>query len=183
MIIGIECHIKKDIRKINTKYKYQNSHFMPNLSYAQALNKSAALCSRGEKCRSDIQEKLRQWSVSQEDSDKVIAFLEEKDFLNEKRFAHAYTNDKFKFNKWGKLKISAGLKQKRIPSTLIEAAISEIDATKYIETLTELLAAKKKSTKETDCIKLKAKLFRFAQTRGFEFGISLEIAEKISCTP
>ena len=138
------------------------------MEYKEALNKAAALCSSGEKCEYDISEKLLSWDVSDKDAAKIINYLIQEKFLDEKRFAEFFTKDKFRFNKWGKVKIAYMLKQKRISSSVIQEALNSIDDDEYCLTLQELMQSKLKSLKYKDEYDMRAKLFRFAQSRGFE---------------
>ena len=138
------------------------------MEYKEALHKAAALCSSGEKCEYDIREKLLSWEISDSDTNKIISYLVQEKFLNEKRFAEFFVKDKFRFNKWGKIKIAYMLKQKRISSAIIQEALNGIDDDEYCSTLQELMQSKLKSLKYKDEYDKRAKLLRFAQSRGFE---------------
>ena len=139
-----------------------------NLTYEEALHKAAMLCSSGEKCEYDIREKLLSWKISESDTTKIINYLIQEKYLDEKRFAEFFVKDKFRFNKWGKIKIAYMLKQKRISSAVIQDALNSIDDDEYCSTLQELLQSKLKGLKYKDEYDKRAKLFRFAQSRGFE---------------
>jgi len=141
---------------------------MKELTYKQALHKAAALCSRSEHCTCDIRQKMQQWAVNEDDIENILEHLRKQNFLNEDRYAHAFVNDKFKFNKWGKIKITNHLRQKQLPDKQINQALKIIDISDYRQLLQRLLLDKKRKTKESDTIKLKAKLVRFAASRGFE---------------
>ncbi len=143
------------------------------------LAKAAALCSKGEKCEYDIRQKLKQWEVSEQNADAVIQYLISEKFIDNQRYTTAFVRDKLKFEKWGKLKISAHLKQKRIPEKLISSVFSEIDKISYKSNLEEILKSKLKTEKEPDKMKLKQKLFRFAASRGFESDLIMQIINKI----
>ena len=95
--------------------------------------------------------------------------------IDETRYASFYTNDKFKFNKWGKIKIRYSLKQKFIPDHLINGALDNIDMDVYLETLSTLIEGKARSVKSSNQYDKKAKLIRFAQGRGFEYEIINEV--------
>ena len=128
-----------------------------------------AICSKGEKCVSDIEKKLVGWEVEPEVIQKIIGVLQEEKFIDENRYVAYYVNDKFKFNKWGKIKIGFMLKAKGIPQPIIQDALEQIKERDYINTLKQLLQQKLKSTKAQSDYELKAKLVRFAQGRGFEY--------------
>ena len=138
------------------------------MEYKEALHKAAALCSSGERCEHDIREKLLLWGMSDNDATKIINYLIQEKFLDEKRFAEFFTKDKFRFNKWGKIKIAYMLKQKHISSSIIQEALNSIDDEEYYSALQELMQSKLKQLKYKDKNDKRTKLFRFAQSRGFE---------------
>ena len=142
---------------------------MAQITYDRALNKAMAICSKSEKCVSDIEKKLAEWEVRSNDILKIIQMLQSEKFVDEQRYASYYTKDKFRFNKWGKVKIGYMLKAKNIPQNFIQEAIDEIDDETYFSVLKQLLQQKKKSIKAQSEYELKAKLTRFAQGRGFDY--------------
>jgi regulatory protein len=69
------------------------------LKYEEALYKSAAYCSQSEHCISDLRNKLTQWGVLESDRDKIIRYLIDENYIDESRYAIAFTKDKFRYNK------------------------------------------------------------------------------------
>ena len=139
-----------------------------HMAYEVALKRAAALCSSQEQCSSHIREKLLTWKVSSDDAEQIINLLVKEKFLDEQRYATFYVRDKFRFNGWGKIKLRVMLKQKEIPSAIIEDALNQIDPELYKQTCMRLISDKSASLKETNQFKRKGKLFRFAAQRGFE---------------
>jgi regulatory protein len=133
-----------------------------------ALGKAMALCAGRELCISDIATKLTSWGITGKNIEIITATLVKEKFINEERFARAFANDKFRHNKWGRIKISYGLRMKKIPESIIKEAIAEIPDEKYLSVLRELIEAQKKKTSAKNSFDLKAKLARFALSRGFE---------------
>ena len=143
---------------------------MKPLSATEALAKAANLCAKGEHCAADIREKLHQWGIDDYDADTIVEKLLDQGFINENRYAKAYIYDKYRFAKWGRIKIEQGLRQKQIPSSVIKPLMEEvIDKEEYMQILRDLLNQKRKSLKEEDEYQLKAKLSRFALQRGFTY--------------
>jgi len=136
---------------------------------AYVLGRMQNICSKAEKCTLDIQQKLRNYNLGEEDGQWIIQKLKEDKFIDESRFAGFYVKDKFRFNKWGRIKISHSLRMKGIEENIISGAIEEqINEDDYLEVLKELLISKNKSLKEKDSYLRKGKLVRFATQRGFE---------------
>jgi regulatory protein len=146
-----------------------------NLLYKTALNKAMAQCSRREYCCEDIRNKLNSWGVNEGDSDKIINILIKENFINELRFASAFVKDKFKYNKWGKIKIGMHLKAKKIPSNIIKTALDDIDYEIYNNALKNIISAHKKTVKAKNQYDLKAKLLRHALSKGFESSLVYEV--------
>lgn len=130
--------------------------------------KAASYCAMAEHCVQEVKKKLTAWNVAENDADDIIAALIEEDFINEKRYATLFVKDKFRLNKWGKIKIAMALRQKMIDRPIIDEALQIIDQGEYEEILTTLL--EKKSTQITYRYpyEKQGKLFRYAQGRGFE---------------
>ncbi len=137
-------------------------------TYDELLRKAASYCSISEHCISEVDLKLRAWDVAEADRRKIIGQLTEDDFINEKRFAKAFVRDKFHLNKWGKIKMTMALLEKGIEKELINNALNTIDEGEYDEMLASLLKSKAKSIRYEFEYEKQGKLFRFAQSRGFE---------------
>ena len=132
------------------------------------LNKAATYASRCEHCESEVREKLALWGATEEEQDEIIEYLVEERYIDNQRYANSYAKDKFRFNHWGKYKISMMLRSKNIGNIEIEEALAQIDEEEYIEKLEQLLKEKLRSIKYASEYEKKGKLFKFAQSRGFE---------------
>jgi len=145
-----------------------------------ALDRAMRACSQRESCIGDINAKLESWGVSSKNKEKIINVLINEKFIDEKRFATAFVKDKFNFNKWGKLKITAHLKSKNIPGEIIKSALYNIDDELYFQTLKELLSGHKRFIKAKNNYDLKARLLRFGLSRGFESSLIYEVLNDTS---
>jgi regulatory protein len=135
-----------------------------------AYNKAAVLCSRSEKCTSEMEDKLKLWGLSSEESKPVIKKLISEKYLDDERFARAYAKDKFRFNHWGRQKIEYMLHSKKISQETVKLALDEISDESYFSEILKLIAEKEKSIKARDQYDKRNKLMRFALGRGFESG-------------
>lgn len=138
------------------------------LTPPEALHRAAALCSSAEHCTADIREKLARWGVTEADSRTIIDRLVQERFIDEQRYAVAFVKDKFRFSGWGRIKMRYALQQKRIDGSDIDHALATLDEEPYNDRLLELLQAKSRSIRDDDPEARRAKLFRFAASRGFE---------------
>lgn len=149
------------------------------IQYDIALAKAMALCSAKECCCSDIMNKLESYDLTSTEKEKIIATLIDEKFIDERRYARAYVNDKFKYNVWGKIKIASQLRQKHISGEIISEALAGIDENDYEEKLSSLLASKRKTVKYKDNYDLRAKLMRFGLSRGFESEILYKLIGEV----
>ena len=131
-------------------------------------------CSRSEHCVLDVLNKLYAAGLGEEESDEIVQCLVEQGYIDEQRYANAFVNDKFRFNKWGKLKIGHALRQKKIPTSIIQVALDTLDEDAYSHVLLQLIEAKKKTVKGT-AAQQKAAVMRFAVSRGFELDLVLRL--------
>ena len=152
---------------------------MTQITPQLALNKAMTICSKAERCVSDIEKKLLEWKIEPSDVQKIIQILQQEKFIDESRYAAYFVNDKFRFNKWGKVKIGFMLKGKRISQEIIQSALKQIDEQNYYTTLVQLLQQKLKSIKAQSEYEMKAKLIRFAQARGYEYEVIAEVLSDI----
>ena len=136
--------------------------------YKIALDKAMAQCSRREFCIDDIRRKLTLWGVEKTEAEKIIHTLVKENFLNEPRYAAAFVKDKFKYNKWGKVKIAAHLEAKKLSSDVINNALDSIDNEQYIKAVRGIIEGHGRTIKAKNQYDLKSKLLRFGLSRGFE---------------
>lgn len=142
------------------------------MEYEKALNRAAAYCSQAERAPQDVEEKLQSWEVAENDAERIMEFLRKERFLDESRFLHAFINDKFTYERWGKIKIVYALRQKGMTGSIVQNMLEDvIDEEKYLETLTDLLRSKIRGMKLPLEQKDRAKLYRFAAQRGFESNV------------
>jgi len=153
---------------------------MTNIDSDIALSKAMAICSKAEKCVSDIQQKLNDWGVEAADAQKIIKTLIAEKFIDEERYARYFVRDKFRFNQWGKVKIAYMLTSKKIPSAIIDEALQEIDDDASLELLVKLLKDKARKIKFANEYDKKGKLIRFAQSRGFGFEVINEALQSLN---
>lgn len=128
----------------------------------------AALCSRSEQCSTDIHKKITAAGLSSEEAEDIIEKLKAEKFIDDERYIRSYVSDKFKFNKWGKVKIRHYLKMKGFPDEFIQNGLDEIDTEKYHETLIKTLKEKARKVKKENNYEKMGQIIRFAQNRGFE---------------
>jgi regulatory protein len=139
--------------------------------------KASYYCSLSEHCIQKVREKLVQWETPKELIQPIIDRLLDGDYINEERFARAFVKDKFRFNHWGRVKITTHLKALNISSENISIAMQEIDDEEYEKMLDEIVEKKRKTIKNGTDYEIRAKLLRHALSRGFEYNL---VASKLN---
>ena len=138
------------------------------LTPGEALNKAAAYCTLCERCESEVSAKLTAWGVPASEQQSIIARLTNEKFIDESRYCRAFVNDKVKFNRWGRIKITAALREKHLPQEHIKEALEEIDEEIYQQSLQETIDIKRRELKGKDDFATQQKIIRHAAGRGYE---------------
>ncbi len=144
----------------------------------QIYSRMMALCSRREYCKSDIAAKIVALSDSV-DADAMVKKLCEERFIDENRYAAAFVRDKSRLKGWGEIKIRYALQRKGLDSDTIAEAMGELDGEQQKERLAKLLKAKAQTLKAATPEEKRAKLLRFAISRGFTYAQADEICKTI----
>ena len=152
---------------------------MDKEEFEKYLSKAQSYCSRAEKCESDVRMYLYKQGVDSDSIAKIIDSLVDDKFVDNARYVRAFVSDAFKFNKWGRLKIRQALLAKGISEKLMLQPLAEIDDSEYMSLLENILRAKLKSLRGDDEYKVKASVFRFAYSRGFEQELVEKVWEKL----
>ncbi len=140
-----------------------------------ALNRAMALCAGREYCREDIHVKLISWGLDESKAARILDILVKENFINEARYASAFARDKFRYFKWGKLKIAAHLGSKKINQESINSALKLLDEDEYRKEVRNILIARRRTIRAKSKFDLKGKLMRFGLSRGYESNLLYDI--------
>ncbi len=135
---------------------------------SEVYSRMAAICSRSEQCSPDIRKKITALGLEDTAAGEIIEKLRNEKFIDDERYAKAYASDKFRMNKWGKIKIRHFLKSKGLPDEIVETGLEQIDPEKYKTVLLKVLKDKAKTVKKKNRYEKMGQVIRFAQSRGFE---------------
>ncbi|HUW91994.1 MAG TPA: regulatory protein RecX [Bacteroidales bacterium] len=146
----------------------------------ELLQRAQQLCSSREYCVSDITAKIDQWGENDpEVTERIIGKLVSEKFIDEERYCRAFARDHFKYQHWGKVKINASLRIKKIPAVTVAEGLEAIDNEEYMATLRELLETHRRSVKAKNRYDLKGKLVRYALSKGFESHLVYEMVNSL----
>ena len=155
------------------------------LTPEEAFSRLASYCAYAEHSAQEVRKKCKSWELSDEVCEALIERLEQEGYLNEERFARAFVRDKYRFNGWGPLRLQAELRRHRIPSSLIDAAIEELEEEEMQGEDTALLERKYRSLPAgLEPRKVYDRLTRFALYRGYPYeDVREAISELLSDLP
>ena len=141
-----------------------------NMVYTEekALSNLAALCSRGEHCTGELDEKMRRWGLDEGARRRVLDYLTSHQFVDDARFCRSYVNDKVKYDRWGRRKIEQALWAKRISEDISAQVLDDVDDEDYLTALRPLLKTKWPTIKAKSDYERSMKLIKYAMSRGFE---------------
>ena len=138
-----------------------------------ALKKMIHYCDYQDRCKKEIFTKLDTFELDDNDRYFIIGFLKEEGFINDERYCRSFVKGKLNLKKWGVNKIKLSLITKGVDREIIDEVLSEIDQDSYREELIKLLENKK--INESDPYKRKAKLIRYAVSKGYSLSMVMEI--------
>ena len=145
----------------------------------EIFQKMAHLCSRSEQCSPDITKKIKELGGNSLMTQAILEKLEKEGFLNDRRYVGFYVREKFKINKWGRVKMHYYLKMKGLGEEIIQTGFSEINEDDYVELLIRTMKEKARSIRITDRYEKMGQVIRFAQGRGFEPGLIHRYLHKV----
>jgi len=139
-------------------------HYTPK----EALIKAAAYCAYQERTQQEVRSKLYTYGLEPDDVEELIVRLSQEKLIDEERYAQSYVRGKYALKKWGRRKITQGLKSKGISDYCIKQGMKEIDPEVYGENLLSLLEKKNTAEKEKNPFIRHQKLTYFLVSKGYE---------------
>ena len=137
-------------------------------SLDEAKEKLSTFCAYQERCIWEIRRKLYEKGIKGSNTDALVDYLIQENFVNEERYAKSFARGKFRMKKWGRGRISRELKMRQISEGVIRMGLSEIDPVEYYDTLLSQVEKHWERIKESDPYKKKYKLIQHLFSKGFE---------------
>ncbi len=145
----------------------------------QILLKLQSWCAYQERSQFELDKKLSEFELTENEKLEIISNLITQNFINEERFAQAFTRGKFNIKKWGKVKIKAHLKMQKIPVKLINQAVAGISEEAYFQTIEQLIRIKNKTVKGPNHLLKKQKVINYLIGKGYEFDLIMDVYKTI----
>ena len=148
-------------------------------SAEQALQSLMHLCARGERSTGDAMRLMRTWGVPEGERSAVVEKLVAQRYIDNRRYAEAYTREKSNLAGWGPKKIALQLRLKGIESHIINETLRELDDDTRRTHLDERLRRKLRTTKATTNFELRGKLLRYALSLGYDYDMAYSAVDAI----
>lgn len=146
----------------------------------QALQSLMRLCARSEKSTGDAMRLMRTWGVPDAEQRGVLNKLLADRYIDNRRYAEAYTREKSQLAGWGERKIAMQLRIKGVERETISAVLSELMADDSRgERLREKLEKKLRTTKAASDYELRGKLLRYALGLGYDYDVAAEVVNTV----
>ena len=143
------------------------------------LGKLQRFCAYRERSTKEVKDKLTTLKIFYDQQQHYIKTLEEQKFLDEARFVKAFVNDKFKINRWGKIKIRQALSLFQVNDTLITHALDNIDEAEYLKSLQHIITRYKPKTKGLEKYPATQKILKHCYSKGYEPDITGKLLQDI----
>lgn len=151
-----------------------------NIGTERARQKIKHFCSYQERSHQEVKDKLYSFGLYKDETESLLSELIEENYLNEERFAMAFSGGKFRIKKWGRIKINYELNQKKISPYCIKKGLESIDEEEYTKTLQKLFNEKKKSlTGEKNSFVIRQKIYTSLSRKGYEAELISKLLDKI----
>lgn len=127
------------------------------------------ILSRRDHSRKELKDKAYKKGYSGSYIDDILDEFEQKGYIDDRAFARAYTEEKFKLNSWGPHKIRTQLFKKGIKKEIADACIAESFGEEDVyESMRQLIEKKRKRYLREPQEKRRKKVFDFLMRKGYD---------------
>lgn len=123
-------------------------------------------CARRERAPSEVRRRMAELGLTEVEVQTLWEYLERERYVDERRYARAFANDKVRLERRGRQHIRQALRQKGISAAIIEQTLNDLDPEAYAAAFRQALAQKRRhyAGQPNAHLKVRAALFR----AGFE---------------
>jgi regulatory protein len=125
--------------------------------------------------RREIEKKLREKKITEENVNKVINFLKENNYINDREFAVNWVRYRMENRPRGKRALEYELREKGIDLDLIKESLDEV----YKDEFDEYVVAVRLAEKKMASFKDKRKLLGYLQRKGFSYDLIEKVVSNL----
>ncbi|MET7687040.1 recombination regulator RecX [Streptomyces sp. NPDC005483] len=161
----------------------------PSLSRAEAgeppadpVERARAICLRlltgTPRTRKQLADALRKREIPDDAAEEVLSRFEEVGLINDSAFADAWVESRHHGRGLARRALAQELRTKGVDSTLIDAAVSQLDSEQEEETARELVDRKLRATRGLDRDKRLRRLAGMLARKGYSEGMALRVVRQ-----
>ncbi|MGW1749416.1 recombination regulator RecX [Streptomyces sp. NPDC002092] len=151
-------------------------------SSGDPVERARAICLRlltgTPRTRKQLADALRKREIPDEAADEVLSRFEEVGLINDSAFADAWVESRHHGRGLARRALAQELRTKGVDSTLIDAAVSQLDSDQEEATARELVARKLRSTRGLDRDKRLRRLAGMLARKGYSEGMALRVVRQ-----
>ncbi len=137
------------------------------------------ILARRDHSRKELKDKAYKKGYSGSFIEEILDEFEQKEYIDDRKFALKYASDKFEFNNWGPYKIRTQLFKKGISRPVAEDCIQDVFGEEIIkESMIALIRKKKKRYQREPKEKREKKIFDFLMRKGYNSNDILKNMDK-----
>ncbi|MEJ8671426.1 recombination regulator RecX [Streptomyces sp. NBC_01017] len=149
---------------------------------ADPVERARAICLRlltgTPRTRKQLADALRKREIPDEAAEEVLSRFEEVGLINDSAFADAWVESRHHGRGLARRALAQELRTKGVDSTLIDAAVSQLDSEQEETTARELVARKLRSTRGLDRDKRLRRLAGMLARKGYPEGMALRVVRQ-----
>ncbi|MEU8849103.1 recombination regulator RecX [Streptomyces sp. NPDC048564] len=149
---------------------------------ADPVEQARAICLRlltgTPRTRKQLADALRKREIPDEAAEEVLSRFEEVGLINDSAFADAWVESRHHGRGLARRALAQELRTKGVDSTLIDAAVSQLDSEQEETTARELVARKLRSTRGLDRDKRLRRLAGMLARKGYPEGLALRVVRQ-----
>ncbi|GAB2801591.1 recombination regulator RecX [Streptomyces chlorus] len=146
------------------------------------VERARAICLRlltgTPRTRKQLADALRKREIPDEAAEEVLSRFEEVGLINDGAFADAWVESRHHGRGLARRALAQELRTKGVDSTLIDAAVSQLDSEQEANTARELVARKLRSTRGLDRDKRIRRLAGMLARKGYPEGLALRVVRQ-----
>jgi regulatory protein len=142
------------------------------------ISKLEQFCLFRDRTRKEVLDRMGTYDLPEEWQEDVLNDLENRDLVNEGRFAREFAVGKHRSRKWGRIKIQYELRSKGMDPPTIRMGLESIDQDEYVSTLGQLLEQKSLETKAKNEFERNKKLAQKLIRKGYESDLVWDLIRK-----
>lgn len=145
---------------------------------SKAYNYCIWALSQGDKTKKFLVDRMTVKNCPEDIIEDTITRIEELGWLSDERYAESFVRDRQEIRKTGKRKIQMELRQKGVPSDIIDEALADVDDEDEKERAAALISRRVHSTRNLEPRKRTDRLASYLVRNGYGPGIAFQVVRE-----